>query len=86
MRWSGISSSFNFSWLVNQSTCSGNKMAAHLARSGCRTAYPSEEEVAKAREANGDATVDEEKLVAGEGVVAEEVEASPTPSPAAART
>merc|ERR1712051_819540 len=26
------------------STYSGNKMAAHLARSGCRTAYPSAEE------------------------------------------
>merc|ERR1719154_969670 len=31
------------------STYSGNKMAAHLARSGCRTAYPSAEEAAKAR-------------------------------------
>ena len=31
------------------STDSGNKMAAHLARSGCRTAYPSAEEAAKAR-------------------------------------
>ena len=31
------------------STDSGNKMAAHLAKSGCRTAYPSEQEAAKAR-------------------------------------
>ena len=31
------------------STNSGNKMAAHLARSGCRTAYPSAEEASRAR-------------------------------------
>ena len=45
------------------SSKSGNKMAGHLARSGCTSSYPSQDEASRARVGDGDRDTPEEATV-----------------------